>query len=167
MQSQREDMREMLEKAVIIESAGTDSEFKYTYTSKEAYKIVFIKNDLFHCIRGLRDPHNRCEREYRYSLHEIDKVLDFMFLEEGLEEKDSKLIDLLGKEQIEKEANLKMLDKLFKYVESEFEEASKTWAETRETNGDSNIYLLHHTYTGKRSAYENVMEYIENIKKKL
>ena len=42
MQSQREDMREMLEKAVIIESAGTDSEFKYTYTSKEAYKIVFI-----------------------------------------------------------------------------------------------------------------------------
>ena len=93
--------------------------------------------------------------------------MDFIFLEEELKEKDSKLIDLLGKEQIEKEANLKMLDKLFKYVESEFEEASKTWAETRETNGDSNIYLLHHTYTGKRSAYENVMEYIENIKKKL
>ena len=44
-------MREILEKAVIIESAKTDSGFKYTYASKEAYKIVFIKNDLFHCKR--------------------------------------------------------------------------------------------------------------------
>lgn len=167
MQSPREDMRKTLEKAVIIESAKTDSGFKYTYASKEAYKIVFIKNDLFHCIRGLTDPHNSCEKEYRYPLQEIDKVLDFMFLEKELEEKDPKLADFFGKEQLEKEANLKMLDKLFKYVESEFEEASKTWAETRETNGHSNIYLLHHTYTGKRSAYENVMEYIENIKKKL
>lgn len=50
MQSPREDMRKTLEKAVIIESAKTDSGFKYTYASKEAYKIVFIKNDLFHCI---------------------------------------------------------------------------------------------------------------------
>lgn len=167
MQSPREDMRKTLEKAVIIESAKTDSGFKYTYKSKEAYKIVFIKNGFFYCMRELDDPHNHCEKTCRYHLQEIDKVLDFIFLEEELKEKDSKLIDLLGKEQIEKEANLKMLDKLFKYVESEFEEASKTWAETRETNGDSNIYLLHHTYTGKRSAYENVMEYIENIKKKL
>ena len=46
MQSQREDMREILEKAVIIESAKTDSGFKYTYASKEAYKTVFIRNDL-------------------------------------------------------------------------------------------------------------------------
>lgn len=60
MQSPREDMRKTLEKAVIIESAKTDSGFKYTYASKEAYKIVFIKNDLFHCIRGLTDPHNSC-----------------------------------------------------------------------------------------------------------
>lgn len=64
MQSPREDMREILEKAVIIESAKTDSGFKYTYASKEAYKIVFIKNDLFHCIRGLTDPHNSCEQPY-------------------------------------------------------------------------------------------------------
>ena len=48
MQSPREDMRKILEKAVIIESAKTDSGFKYTYKSKEAYKLVFIKNDLFH-----------------------------------------------------------------------------------------------------------------------
>lgn len=97
MQSQREDMREMLEKAVIIESAKTDSGFKYTCTSKEAYKIVFIKNDFFCCIRGLRDPHNNCEKEYQYSLHEIDKVLDFMFLEKELEEKNPKLADFFWK----------------------------------------------------------------------
>lgn len=107
MQSPREDMRKTLEKAVIIESAKTDSGFKYTYASKEAYKIVFIKNDLFHCIRGLTDPHNSCEKEYRYSLQEIDKVLDFMFLEKELEEKDPKLADFFGKEQLDKEANVK------------------------------------------------------------
>lgn len=166
MQSQRELMREMLENAV-IESAKPNYKFYYPYGDKEVYKVISIQNGFFYCMRELDDPHNHCEKTCRYHLQEIDKVLDFIFLEEELKEKDSKLIDLLGKEQIEKEANLKMLDKLFKYVESEFEEASKTWAETRETNGDSNIYLLHHTYTGKRSAYENVMEYIENIKKKL
>lgn len=107
MQSQREDMREILEKAVIIESAKTDSGFKYTYASKEAYKIVFIKNDLFHCIRGLTDPHNRCEKEYRYSLQEIDKVLDFMFLEKELEEKDPKLTDFLEKNSLIKKQMLK------------------------------------------------------------
>lgn len=166
MRSQRELMREMLENAV-IESAKPNYKFCYPYGDKEVYKVISIQNGFFYCMRELDDPHNHCEKTCRYHLQEIDKVLDFIFLEEELKEKDSKLIDLLGKEQIEKEANLKMLDKLFKYVESEFEEASKTWAETRETNGDSNIYLLHHTYTGKRSAYENVMEYIENIKKKL
>ena len=166
MRSQRELMREMLENAV-IESAKPNYKFYYPYGDKEVYKVISIQNGFFYCMRDLDDPHNHCEKTCRYHLQEIDKVLDFIFLEEELKEKDSKLIDLLGKEQIEKEANLKMLDKLFKYVESEFEEASKTWAETRETNGDSNIYLLHHTYTGKRSAYENVMEYIENIKKKL
>jgi hypothetical protein len=166
MRSQRELMREMLENAV-IESAKPNYKFYYPYGDKEVYKVISIQNGFFYCMRELDDPHNHCEKTCRYHLQEIDKVLDFIFLEEELKEKDSKLIDLLGKEQIEKEANLKMLDKLFKYVESEFEEASKTWAETRETNGDSNIYLLHHTYTGKRSAYENVMEYIENIKKKL
>ena len=166
MRSQRELMREMLENAV-IESAKPNYKFYYPYGDKEVYKVISIQNGFFYCMRELDDPHNHCEKTCRYHLQEIDKVLDFIFLEEELKEKDSKLIDLLGKEQIEKEANLKMLDKLFKYVESEFEEASKTWAKTRETNGDSNIYLLHHTYTGKRSAYENVMEYIENIKKKL
>lgn len=166
MRSQRELMREMLENAV-IESAKPNYKFYYPYGDKEVYKVISIQNGFFYCMRELDDPHNHCEKTCRYHLQEIDKVLDFIFLEEELKEKDSKLIDLLGKEQIEKEANLKMLDKLFKYVESEFEEASKTWTETRETNGDSNIYLLHHTYTGKRSAYENVMEYIENIKKKL
>lgn len=166
MRSQRELMREMLENAV-IESAKPNYKFYYPYGDKEVYKVISIQNGFFYCMRELDDPHNHCEKTCRYHLQEIDKVLDFIFLEEELKEKDSKLIDLLGKEQIEKEANLKMLDKLFKYVESEFEEASKTWAETRETNGDSNTYLLHHTYTGKRSAYENVMEYIENIKKKL
>lgn len=166
MRSQRELMREMLENAV-IESAKPNYKFYYPYGDKEVYKVISIQNGFFYCMCELDDPHNHCEKTCRYHLQEIDKVLDFIFLEEELKEKDSKLIDLLGKEQIEKEANLKMLDKLFKYVESEFEEASKTWAETRETNGDSNIYLLHHTYTGKRSAYENVMEYIENIKKKL
>ena len=166
MRSQRELMREMLENAV-IESAKPNYKFYDPYGDKEVYKVISIQNGFFYCMRELDDPHNHCEKTCRYHLQEIDKVLDFIFLEEELKEKDSKLIDLLGKEQIEKEANLKMLDKLFKYVESEFEEASKTWAETRETNGDSNIYLLHHTYTGKRSAYENVMEYIENIKKKL
>ena len=166
MRSQRELMREMLENAV-IESAKPNYKFYYPYGDKEVYKVISIQNGFFYCMRELDDPHNHCEKTCRYHLQEIDKVLDFIFLEEELKEKDSKLIDLLGKEQIEKEANLKMLDKLLKYVESEFEEASKTWAETRETNGDSNIYLLHHTYTGKRSAYENVMEYIENIKKKL
>lgn len=166
MRSQRELMREMLENAV-IESAKPNYKFYYPYGDKEVYKVISIQNGFFYCMRELDDPHNHCEKTCRYHLQEIDKVLDFIFLEEELKEKDSKLIDLLGKEQIEKEANLKMLDKLFKYVESEFEEASKTWAETRETNGHSNIYLLHHTYTGKRSAYENVMEYIENIKKKL
>lgn len=166
MRSQRELMREMLENAV-IESAKPNYKFYYPYGDKEVYKVISIQNGFFYCMRELDDPHNHCEKTCRYHLQEIDKVLDFIFQEEELKEKDSKLIDLLGKEQIEKEANLKMLDKLFKYVESEFEEASKTWAETRETNGDSNIYLLHHTYTGKRSAYENVMEYIENIKKKL
>lgn len=166
MRSQRELMREMLENAV-IESAKPNYKFYYPYGDKEVYKVISIQNGFFYCMRELDDPHNHCEKTCRYHLQEIDKILDFIFLEEELKEKDSKLIDLLGKEQIEKEANLKMLDKLFKYVESEFEEASKTWAETRETNGDSNIYLLHHTYTGKRSAYENVMEYIENIKKKL
>lgn len=166
MRSKRELMREMLENAV-IESAKPNYKFYYPYGDKEVYKVISIQNGFFYCMRELDDPHNHCEKTCRYHLQEIDKVLDFIFLEEELKEKDSKLIDLLGKEQIEKEANLKMLDKLFKYVESEFEEASKTWAETRETNGDSNIYLLHHTYTGKRSAYENVMEYIENIKKKL
>lgn len=166
MRSQRELMREMLENAV-IESAKPNYKFYYPYGDKEVYKVISIQNGFFYCMRELDDPHNHCEKTCRYHLQEIDKVLDFIFLEEELKEKDSKLIDLLGKEQIEKEANLKMLDKLFKYVESEFEEASKTWAETRETNGDSNIYLLHHTYTGKRSAYENVMKYIENIKKKL
>ena len=166
MRSQRELMREMLENAV-IESAKPNYKFYYPYGDKEVYKVISIQNGFFYCMRELDNPHNHCEKTCRYHLQEIDKVLDFIFLEEELKEKDSKLIDLLGKEQIEKEANLKMLDKLFKYVESEFEEASKTWAETRETNGDSNIYLLHHTYTGKRSAYENVMEYIENIKKKL
>lgn len=166
MRSQGELMREMLENAV-IESAKPNYKFYYPYGDKEVYKVISIQNGFFYCMRELDDPHNHCEKTCRYHLQEIDKVLDFIFLEEELKEKDSKLIDLLGKEQIEKEANLKMLDKLFKYVESEFEEASKTWAETRETNGDSNIYLLHHTYTGKRSAYENVMEYIENIKKKL
>lgn len=166
MRSQRELMREMLENAV-IESAKPNYKFYYPYGDKEVYKVISIQNGFFYCMRELDDPHNHCEKTCRYHLQEIDKVLVFIFLEEELKEKDSKLIDLLGKEQIEKEANLKMLDKLFKYVESEFEEASKTWAETRETNGDSNIYLLHHTYTGKRSAYENVMEYIENIKKKL
>lgn len=142
MQSPREDMRKTLEKAVIIESAKTDSGFKYTYKSKEAYKIVFIKNDLFHCIRGLRDPHNRCEREYRYSLHEIDKVLDFMFLEEGLEEKDPKLAVFFGKEQLEKEANVKMLNSFLKYIESELEEGSKSKAETRSTYHDLREYLI-------------------------
>lgn len=166
MRSKRELMREMLENAV-IESAKTDYEFNYHYENKEVYKTISIKNDIFFCTRKLNDSNNHCKKRYKYSLHEIDKVLDFMFLEEELEEKDSKLINLLGKEQIEKEANVKMLDKLFKYVESEFEEVSEKWAETRETNGDSNIYLLHHTYTGKHSAYENVMEYIKNIKKKL
>lgn len=166
MRSKRELIREMLENAV-IESAKPNYKFYYPYGDKEVYKVISIQNGFFYCMRELDDPHNHCEKTCRYHLQEIDKVLDFIFLEEELKEKDSKLIDLLGKEQIEKEANLKMLDKLFKYVESEFEEASKTWAETRETNGDSNIYLLHHTYTGKRSAYENVMEYIENIKKKL
>ena len=166
MRSKRELIREMLENAV-IESAKPNYKFYYPYGDKEVYKVISIQNGFFYCMRKLDDPHNHCEKTCRYHLQEIDKVLDFIFLEEELKEKDSKLIDLLGKEQIEKEANLKMLDKLFKYVESEFEEASKTWAETRETNGDSNIYLLHHTYTGKRSAYENVMEYIENIKKKL
>lgn len=166
MRSKRELMREMLENAV-IESAKPNYKFYYPYGDKEVYKVISIQNGFFYCMRELDDPHNHCEKTCRYHLQEIDKVLDFIFLEEELKEKDSKLIDLLGKEQIEKEANLKMLDKLFKYVESEFEEASKTWAETRETNGDSNIYLLHHAYTGKRSAYENVMEYIENIKKKL
>ena len=166
MRSQRELMREMLENAV-IESAKPNYKFYYPYGDKEVYKVISIQNGFFYCMRELDDPHNHCEKTCRYHLQEIDKVLDFIFLEEELKEKDSKLIDLLGKEQIEKEANLKMLDKLFKYVEAEFEEASQTWAETRETNGDSNIYLLHHTYTGKRSAYENVMEYIENIKKKL
>lgn len=166
MRSQRELMREMLENAV-IESAKPNYKFYYPYGDKEVYKVISIQNGFFYCMRELDDPHNHCEKTCRYHLQEIDKVLDFIFLEEELKEKDSKLIDLLGKEQIEKEANLKMLDKLFKYVESEFEEASKTWAETRETNGDYNIYLLHHTYTGKRSAYEDVMEYIENIKKKL
>lgn len=166
MRSKRELIRGMLENAV-IESAKPNYKFYYPYGDKEVYKVISIQNGFFYCMRELDDPHNHCEKTCRYHLQEIDKVLDFIFLEEELKEKDSKLIDLLGKEQIEKEANLKMLDKLFKYVESEFEEASKTWAETRETNGDSNIYLLHHTYTGKRSAYENVMEYIENIKKKL
>lgn len=107
MQSPREDMRKTLEKAVIIESAKTDSGFKYTYASKEAYKIVFIKNDLFHCIRGLTDPHNSCEKEYRYSLQEIDKVLDFMFLEKELEEKDPKLADFLEKNSLIKKQMLK------------------------------------------------------------
>ena len=135
-------MREILEKAVIIESAKTDSGFKYTYASKEAYKIVFIKNDLFHCIRGLTDPHNSCEKEYRYSLQEIDKVLDFMFLEKELEEKDPKLIDLLGKEQLEKEANVKMLNSFLKYIESELEEGSKSKAETHSTYHDLREYLI-------------------------
>lgn len=166
MRSQRELMREMLENAV-IESAKPNYKFYYPYGDKEVYKVISIQNGFFYCMRELDDPHNHCEKTCRYHLQEIDKVLDFIFLEEELKEKDSKLIDLLGKEQIEKEANVKMLDKLFKYVESEFEEVSEKWAETRETNGDSNIYLLHHTYTGKRSAYENVMEYIKNIKKKL
>ena len=58
MQSPREDMRKTLEKAVIIESAKTDSGFKSHFVSKEAYKTVSIRNDLFYCIRGLNDPHN-------------------------------------------------------------------------------------------------------------
>ena len=142
MQSQREDMREMLEKAVIIESEKTDSGFKYTCISKEAYKTVSIRNDLFYCIRGLTDPHNRCEKEYRYSLHEIDKVLDFMFLEKELEEKDPKLADFFGKEQIEKETNVKMLNSFLEYIESEFEEVSKSRAETRSTYHDLREYLI-------------------------
>lgn len=142
MQSPREDMRKTLEKAVIIESAKTDSGFKYTYKSKEAYKIVFIKNDLFHCIRGLTDPHNSCEKEYRYPLQEIDKVLDFMFLEKELEEKDPKLADFFGKEQLDKEANVKMLNSFLKYIESELEEGSKSKAETRSTYHDLREYLI-------------------------
>lgn len=142
MQSPREDMRKTLEKAVIIESAKTDSGFKYTYASKEAYKIVFIKNDLFHCIRGLTDPHNSCEKEYRYPLQEIDKVLDFMFLEKELEEKDPKLADFFGKEQLDKEANVKMLNSFLKYIESELEEGSKSKAETRSTYHDLREYLI-------------------------
>ena len=123
MQSQREDMREILEKAVIIESAKTDSGFKYTYASKEAYKIVFIKNDLFHCIRGLTDPHNSCEKEYRYSLQEIDKVLDFMFLEKELEEKDlkkefGKPMEAIGESlfpEMPKDEMMKLMEKMLKY----------------------------------------------------
>lgn len=115
-------MREILEKAVIIESAKTDSGFKYTYASKEAYKIVFIKNDLFHCIRGLTDPHNSCEKE--------------------LEEKDPKLADFFGKEQLEKEANVKMLNSFLKYIESELEEGSKSKAETHSTYHDLREYLI-------------------------
>lgn len=155
-------MRKTLEKAVIIESAKTDSGFKYTYKSKEAYKIVFIKNDLFHCIRGLRDPHNRCEKEYRYSLHEIDKVLDFMFLEKELEEKDPKLADFFGKEQIQKEANVKMLNLFLEYIESELEEGSKSRVEI---NDSSNDYSSRHLYTERCNTYDNLRKYLINAKK--
>ena len=161
MRSKRELMREMLENAV-IESTKPNYEFNYHFENREVSKTITIKNDIFFCTRKLNNPNNHCKERYKYPLHEIDKVLDFVFLEEELKEKDSKLIELLGKE-----ANLKMLDKLFKYVESEFEEVSKGWVETQEANEKSNEYLLHHLYTGRRSAYENVMEYLENIKKKL
>lgn len=164
MQSPREDMRKTLEKAVIIESAKTDSGFKSHFVSKEAYKTVSIRNDLFYCIRGLNDPHNQCEKEYRYSLHEIDKVLDFMFLEKELEEKNPKLADFFGKEQLEKEANVKMLNLFLEYIESEFEEVSKSRAET---NGSANDYSSHHLHTGRCSTYNNLREYLINAKKKL
>lgn len=162
MQSPRKDMRKTLEKAVIIESAKTDSGFKYTYKSKEAYKIVFIKNDLFHCIRGLTDPHNSCEKEYRYSLQEIDKVLDFMFLEKELEEKDPKLADFFGKEQLDKEANVKMLNSFLEYIESEFEEVSKSRVEI---NDSSNDYSSRHLYTERCNTYDNLRKYLINAKK--
>ena len=85
---------------------------------------------------------NSCEKEYRYSLQEIDKVLDFMFLEKELEEKDPKLADFFGKEQLEKEANVKMLNSFLKYIESELEEGSKSKAETHSTYHDLREYLI-------------------------
>lgn|GEM_PF-6200354 len=160
MQSQREDMREILEKAVIIESAKTDSGFKYTYASKEAYKTVFIRNDLFYCIRGLTDPHNSCEKEYRYSLQEIDKVLDFMFLEKELEEKDPKLADFFEKEQLDKEANVKMLNSLLKDIEEKRKEIS----EDLQKHKLCDDRLL---YSGQLKGYNVLKNHIIQIKKNL
>ena len=157
MQSQREDMREILEKAVIIESAKTDSGFKYTYASKEAYKIVFIKNDLFHCIRGLTDPHNSCEKEYRYKV-----IKDEGIEHKELEEKDPKLADFFGKEQLDKEANVKMLNSFLEYIESEFEEVSKSRVEI---NDSSNDYSSRHLYTERCNTYDNLRKYLINAKK--
>lgn len=87
-----------------------------------------IEDSWFSCVRRLKDKDNFCTKEDRYPLSAIDKVLDFIFLEEELEE--SELISLIGKEQIEKEANVKMLNSLLKDIEEKrkkiYEEFTKT-----------------------------------------
>lgn len=114
MRSKRELMREMLENAV-IESAKPNYKFSYNCSTKTNYKWVRIEDSWFSCVRRLKDKDNFCTKEDRYPLSAIDKVLDFIFLEEELEE--SELISLIGKEQIEKEANVKMLNSLLKDIE--------------------------------------------------
>lgn len=65
-----------------------------------------------------------------------------MFLEKELEEKDPKLADFFGKEQIQKEANVKMLNLFLEYIESELEEGSKSRVETRSTYHGLREYLI-------------------------
>lgn len=65
-----------------------------------------------------------------------------MFLEKELEAKDPKLADFFGKEQIQKEANVKMLNLFLEYIESELEEESKSRVETRSTYHGLREYLI-------------------------
>ena len=85
-----------------------------------------------------------------------------MFLEKELEEKDPKLADFFGKEQLDKEANVKMLNSFLEYIESEFEEVSKSRVEI---NDSSNDYSSRHLYTERCNTNDNLRKYLINAKK--
>lgn len=157
MRSKRELMREMLENAV-IESAKPNYKFSYNCSTETNYKWVRIEDSWFSCVRRLKDKDNFCTKEDRYPLSAIDKVLDFIFLEEELEE--SELISLIGKEQIEKEANVKMLNSLLKDIEKKRKEISEDLQKHKLCDNR----LL---YSGQLKGYNVLKNHIIQIKKNL